>query len=66
MKFNIKDLLILIIPIVLFLAITPILPAKVPYHWSIDGTVSYMDKKYFFITGVLPYLIYKSRQLKRK
>lgn len=62
MKFNKKlmiDLLILIVPIIIMLLLMPILPDKIPIHRSITGSRSYIDKKYSFILGTLPFLIYK-------
>lgn len=54
-----KDLLILLIPVIIMLLLIPILPDKVPVHRGINGTVRYIDKKYSFVLGLLPYVVYK-------
>jgi uncharacterized membrane protein len=65
MKIQKRDLVILVVPVIIMLLLTPILPNKVPIHWSISGGAnSFIDKKYSFILGVLPFVIYKSIQLK--
>lgn len=68
MKFNKKliiDSLILIIPILIMLLLMPILPDKISIHRSITGSRSYIDKKYSFILGILPFVIYKLKYDKK-
>lgn len=65
MKLNKIDILILVIPIIIMFLITPALPDKVPIHWNIKGAANgFIDKKYAFALGLLPFVIYKSIKLK--
>ena len=65
MKFNKKriliDVLILIVPIVIMFLLMPILPDKISIHRGLNGARRYIDKKYSFVLGVIPFLIYKLR-----
>ena len=68
MKFNKKliiDLLLLIVPIIIIFLLMPILPDKIPIHRSITGAQNYIDKKYSFILGILPFVIYKLKYDKK-
>ncbi|MDP4182673.1 MAG: DUF1648 domain-containing protein [Bacillota bacterium] len=59
------DILILAVPVIIMLLLTPILPDKVPIHWSSSGEVNnFIDKKFSFVLGVLPFVIYKSIKIK--
>jgi uncharacterized membrane protein len=69
MNFNKKgiliDVLILVLPVIIMLLLTPILPDKVPLHWNIKGVADrFIDKRFSFVLGVLPYVIYKSIKMK--
>lgn len=57
------NLCILLIPVLVILALTPILPARIPIHWESDGT-RYISKQYAFLLGLLPFVIYKLRRRK--
>ena len=61
MKFNKKiiilDILILIVPVIIIILLMPILPDKISIHIGI--TNRYIDKKYFFLLGLLPFVIYR-------
>lgn len=63
MRFNKKnilvDILILVVPIMIMFLLMPILPDKISIHRSITGSRSYIDKKYSFLLGLLPFVIYK-------
>ena len=67
MKFNKKDLLILIIPVIISVLLIPILPDKIPMQWSLEGTVNwYLDKKFSFIIGMFPFILYELIKLRHK
>lgn len=61
MKFNKKsiivDILILIVPVIIIILLMPILPNKILIHRGL--TNRYIDKKYSFLLGLLPFVIYK-------
>lgn len=61
MKYNKKsifvDILILIIPVIIMFLLMPILPDKISIHRGL--TNRYIDKKYSFLLGLLPFVIYK-------
>jgi hypothetical protein len=54
-----KDLLILVVPVIIMILLIPILPDKISIHRSITGAGTYIDKKYSFLLGVLPFIVYK-------
>jgi uncharacterized membrane protein len=59
------DILILVIPVIIMLLLTPVLPDKVPLHWNIRGTADrFVDKKYSFVLGAIPFLIYEALKAK--
>lgn len=66
MKFTKKDLIILLVPVVIMILITPFLPNKVPIHYDTpthaDG---YLDRHFAFIIGLVPFIIYKIYEFKR-
>lgn len=67
MKFQKKDALILIIPVVVMAALTPILPEKIPMQWGANGQVNwYLDRSLAFLLGLLPFVVYKLYQLKHR
>jgi len=58
------DLLILIIPLVIMILLTPVLPEKVPIQWSFRGTgkfvaVRFIDRNYAFLMGLIPFVLYQ-------
>lgn len=53
----IKDILILIMPVIIIFLLEPILPDKISIHRGINNV--FIDKKYAFILGILPFIIYK-------
>lgn len=61
MKLNKKnilvDSLILIVPVIIMLLLIPFLPDKISIHRGL--TNRYIDKKFSFLLGLLPYIIYK-------
>ena len=59
------DLAVLIIPVAIILLLMPVLPQKIPIHRSIAGTSTYLDKKYSFLLGVLPFAVYKLKYDRR-
>jgi len=65
-KIEKKSLLILIIPFIILAVAYLFLPARIPRQFHTDGSVSYMAKEFIFILGILPYIIYKKYQSKRK
>lgn len=67
MKLNKKklliDLLILIVPVLIIILLMLILPEKISIH---RGFVNrYIDKKYAYVLGFIPYIIYKIKYDKR-
>lgn len=51
------DILILVIPVIIILLLMPVLPDKISIHRGLVNR--YIDKKYSFLLGVLPFIIYK-------
>jgi uncharacterized membrane protein len=67
MKLKKIDLVILIIPVVVMILLIPILPDKIPMHWNLKGEVTwYLDKKFSFVIGLLPFLVYESYRSKHE
>lgn len=66
MKFDKKSLLILIIPLVIAAIAYPFLPAKIPRQFHFSGPTSYMAKEFIFLVGLIPFVIYKFYQSKRR
>jgi uncharacterized membrane protein len=67
MKIRKVDLLILIIPVLIMLLLYPVLPHKIPMQFKLNGSVSwYLDKRYSFLLGLLPFVIYEYYKSKRK
>lgn len=69
MSFNRKsvfiDALILIVPVIIMLLITPVLPDRVPVHWNIRGlSDKFIDRKFSFVLGAVPFVIYESFKIK--
>jgi uncharacterized membrane protein len=65
MKINKIDIIILVIPIIIMFLLTPVLPDKVPIHWNIKGVANgFIDKRYAFALGLVPFAVYKSIKLK--
>lgn len=66
MKFKksiLADILILVVPVIIMLLLMPILPDKISIHKGL--TNRYIDKKYSFVLGLLPYIIYKLKYAKK-
>ncbi len=67
MKFNKRfliEILILIVPVVITLLLTPFLPEKVPIQWTFRGTGKFVasrfiDRKYTFLLGIIPFVLYE-------
>jgi uncharacterized membrane protein len=62
MKFNKRiliDILILVIPVIIMLLLTPILPEKVPIQWNFSGANRFIDRKHAFLLGVIPFVLYE-------
>lgn len=62
-KSILADILILIVPVIIMLLLMPILPDKISIHKGL--TNRYIDKKYSFLLGLLPYIIYKLKYAKK-
>ena len=67
MKFNKKsiliDILILVVPVIIMILLMPVLPDKISIHRGL--TNRYIDKKYSFVLGLLPFVIYKLKYNKK-
>lgn len=60
MKFNKIDLLILILPIIIMVLLTPVLPDNVPIHWGINGAANgFINKRFAVLLGLIPFAVYK-------
>jgi uncharacterized membrane protein len=67
MKFNKSEMLVLIIPVVVAILLIPVLPDKIPMQFDMQGNVNwYLDKKFSFLIGLLPYVVYKSYRIKHR
>jgi Protein of unknown function (DUF1648). len=65
MKFSKIDILVLVVPVIIMILLMPVLPDKVPIHWAANGVVNgFIDRKYSFVLGLLPFAIYKSIKIK--
>lgn len=65
MKFKIIDILILVVPLIIMILLTPVLPARVPVHWDIRGVANgFIDKRYSFVLGLIPFALYELLKLK--
>lgn len=63
---NIKDILILIIPVLIFIIAYPFLPVMIPRQISFGGKISYMHKGYLLLVALLPFLIYKYYKARKR
>lgn len=66
MKVNksiLTDILILVVPVIIMLLLIPVLPEKISIHRGLTNT--YIDKKYSFLLGLLPFAIYKLKYSKK-
>ncbi|WPC44005.1 hypothetical protein [Clostridium sp. JS66] len=67
MKLNKKsmlvDILILVLPVIIMFLLMPILPDKISIHKGLYDR--YIDKKYSFLLGVLPFIVYKLKYNKK-
>lgn len=67
MKITKKEILILIIPVIILIILIPVLPDKIPMQWNLNGDVNwYLDKKFSFIIGILPFIVYESFKYRHK
>jgi len=39
--------------------LTPVLPEKVPIQWTLSGPSRFIDRKYAFVLGIIPFVLYK-------
>jgi len=59
------EILILVIPLIIMLFLTPILPEKVPIKWTFSDSEkkfiasSFIDKNYAFLLGLVPFVLYQ-------
>ena len=66
MNLSKKDKLIIIIPLIIVGVLYPILPARIPRQFQLDGSVKYMAKEVIFIFGLLPFILYRYKDRKKK
>lgn len=60
------SILVLVVPFLILLLIYPFLPEKIPSRYHLNGEPpSYMAKEFIFLTGFLPYFVYR-KYLSRK
>jgi len=63
LRFNKKsfliDLLILLVPLILVIALNPVLPDKIPIQWNSSGACKFIAKEYSFVLGIVPFALYK-------
>lgn len=66
MKINKKDIILIVVPLIIIAAIYPFLPDMIPRQFDFQGHASsYMRKEFLFLSAFLPYIVYKSYQMKR-
>lgn len=66
MKVSLKDILMIVVPVTIMILLTPIFPDKVAIHYTFPGDANlFIDRKYAFVLGLLPFIIYKGLKLKR-
>jgi uncharacterized membrane protein len=59
------DLLILLVPLIVMIIVTPCLPEKVPIQWNLSGEVSRtVDRGYAFLLGLIPFILYELLKFK--
>lgn len=64
---NMKEVLILLVPVLIMILLIPVLPDKIPMQFGADGSVNwYLDKRLSFLIGLLPYVVYKSYRIKHR
>jgi len=66
MKLSKKDKLVIIIPLVIVGILYPILPDKIPIQFQLGGAIKYMVKEVIFIFGLLPFILYRYKAIKKK
>lgn len=67
MKINKRDILVIAIPIVIAAIVYGFLPPQIPRQFGFDGKVnSYMNKEFIFLLALLPYVVFKSYEIKHK
>jgi len=67
MKFNKKDMLILVVPFVILAIIYPFLPPQIPRQFRFNGEPpAMMAKEFIFLFGFIPFLIFKHYKSKNK
>lgn len=67
MKFKksiIIDILILVVPLAVMFLLKPVLPDKVPIRWNLEGACGFIDKKYSFVLGLIPFVLYELIKIK--
>lgn len=61
-----KDLVILLLPVIIMLLLTPILPDQIPMQFNLKGEVNwYLPKQLAFLLGFIPYVIYAGMKQKQ-
>lgn len=67
MKINKRDILVIAIPIVIAVIAYGFLPPQIPRQFGFDGKVnSYMNKEFIFLLALLPYVVFKSYEIKHR
>jgi len=67
MKINKKfiiEILILAVPVIIMLILTPVLPEKVPIQWTYSSENKFVpsrfiDRKYAYFLGLIPFVLYQ-------
>lgn len=59
MKRYLRDLAILIIPLLIALVAYQFLPAQIPMQWRMDGSIRYANKSQVFLIALLPFAVYE-------
>lgn len=66
MNLNKRGMAIILIPLIVIAFIYPALPEKIPLQFQSSGRVIYLGKEFLFILGILPYIIYRYLNTKKK
>lgn len=65
-RFDLITIAVTVLSFIATLFVYPSLPASIPYHWSVDGSVKSIEKWVAFITAFAPVFIYYIAKSRRK
>ena len=53
------NVLLLLVPLALAVIFYRYIPAQIPIHYSLDGSISYAGKQVVFLIALLPFVLVK-------